>query len=410
MLRVIDKTESAKLTDLGVMPNQGGSWSNIYSATWHDKRVIVKAQQMGSLAKADPEDDRFWQEKRILDKQRPGMVELLAWGDDFEGERFLVLEYLEPLVKGKVPIPAVQPIANQLLQIARELYLEGLSLTASVKHMMLDQDGNIKLIDFNDDNAIRTGFFDKVEGHELKPVVEDLCKLANMKFDAVWAAAIDTLIETEYAGLDNVHEPIYFDRYKSILRTETDPNDPRYGQRVPANRTCTDRATLIEGCGLEGKTFLDIGCNVGWFCFWALEHGGVTAARGVDFDNGKIDFARLTAELFMSPADFTHAQVTTEFVEEMPEYDVICALSILHLFFTQHNVSKEYWTELFVGICKKAKSEFIFEVAPEAYIHLGLGDYDQLVAWAQFQGDFDTAEIIGYSTEGRPLISCKRTR
>ena len=70
-----------------------------------------------------------------------------------------------------------------------------------------------------------------------------------------------------------------------ILRTESEESDPNFGKLVPANRECEDRAKMlyenIEPWMTDETSWLDIGCNVGWFVFEFATHFDM---YGIDFD------------------------------------------------------------------------------------------------------------------------------
>ena len=86
------------LKNIKLFDIQGASWSLIYSASYNNQEVIVKTQKSGSFLKSiEISDDRFEQEKKILLLQLENIVKLIAWGDDFNGERFLVLEKLNSI-------------------------------------------------------------------------------------------------------------------------------------------------------------------------------------------------------------------------------------------------------------------------------------------------------------------------
>ena len=222
------------VSNLKKFSSQGGSWSVLYTGTYAGKSVIVKAQAPGSLAKTDPLDDKFLKEKEAFDYEIPGIVHCFGWGDDFEGERFIVLERLKN-IPSKITPQKMQEIANTIFLVARQLYLRGINWCATPKHVMLDQHNTPKIIDFNDDYQERASFLTMVPGYNYKDTVIQLCKLANVESSVVLKNAFDNLVREEYASLENVHQPIYFQRYADYLRRETETNDKAYNKLVPPN-------------------------------------------------------------------------------------------------------------------------------------------------------------------------------
>lgn len=408
------------LKDIKIYKSQGLSSSRIFSAIYNNQRVIVKAQKKGSLQSTNS-DDRFLQELEVLKLKIPGVVNLIGYGDNFNGERFLVLEELFPL-KDEIN---VQKISNEILLTARQLYLHKFNWTATLKHVMVDKNNNVKLIDFNDINHKRESFLDSQPQHDVIDVIKDLCKKYNADFNLIKEKSLRYLIEKEYQSLENVHDPIYFNIYSDIPKRITEPGK-NHNKIVPANRTCFDRGELIKKVlkndSNKGLTCLDIGSNTGWFTFFIQDLGFTTT--GVDFDinhwgsdrppgwpkdsGGKIEFCRLLEFMFNNNAKFDNADVNLLYVKSIPKYDVILTLSILHLYFIQHKVSKKYWMDLFINICKKINKFFIFEVPEYILPHLKLSSFNELLTFTKTHGNFSKVYIVGKSTEGRPLIVCEK--
>ena len=116
-------------------------------------------------------------------------------------------------------------------------------------------------------------------------MIQLLCKASEVDAEVITERAIANLVETEYQSIENVHQPIYFDKYSHILRRETDGKDPNYLKLVPANRKCIERAEMIYNAVnsiSSTGTCLDIGCNVGYFSFLLAENG--YDVLGVDYD------------------------------------------------------------------------------------------------------------------------------
>lgn len=82
---------------------------------------------------------------------------------------------------------------------------------------------------------------------------------------------------------------------------------------------------------IQGRSFLDIGCNCGFFCFWARILGA-SSIIGLDLSRSNIALCRETAAtLGLSNVDFRNQN----FVEiEGASFDVTLCLSVIHHLFT----------------------------------------------------------------------------
>jgi predicted Ser/Thr protein kinase len=403
----------SELSNVCLAETQGESWSSIYAATYQGEEVVVKAQKPGSRKKAiDINDDRFEQALDVLKVPRKHVVKVYGWGEDFNDERFVVMEKLHEIPEG-LSKDQVQEIVDAVYLTARDIYLTHDHFWGFYENVMFDKNGVVKIFDFNDDATPGVPFINNCEDFDMKCynykfVATWLCERDGYDPDEVLRNTYRKLVEAEYQSLDNVHEPIYFNEFNDIPKCETDPNDADYGKLVKANRTCTDRADLIKAniTNISGMTSLDIGTNVGWFTFLMDELGAV--ATGVDFDRQKIDFNNMISQMYEKKANFSFADVDRIYVEQMPEFDIIMALSILHLFFSQHGYTPEEFEELFIGMCRKAKKYFIFETSSLVLEKFQLGSWESLCELTKKLGTFKEVRIIGTSVEGRPLILCSR--
>ena len=214
------------------------------------------------------------------------------------------------------------------------------------------------------------------------------------------------------------------------MRTETEQDDPMYGQLVMPNRNCHDRGDAIKNTlkDITG-TSLNIGCNTGWFTF--LLNGLGFDATGVDIDDipgkhrssswkngtgGKIEFARLLSEYKkIDNIKFDFANVNLEYVKQMKEYDVIMALSILHLYLEWpketlgvNTISRAYWLELFMTLANKAGQVFIFEIPDRIMSTLQFNNVGQFYNYIKDECGFKEVNIICKTDTGRSLVSCHR--
>jgi len=411
----MNKISHTDLTEISIITGHGGSWSQAYNANYKGSAVVIKAQEVGSREKTNPDDDKFSQSINTLETGLPGCVSLVGAGDDFNGERFIVLEKLFPLTEKDYGNRA-EEICDFTVLTHRQLYIHGLLWIASMNHVMKDAQGNLKAIDFNDDQEHGMTYTDSLDPYGVLKTIQTVSDISGKPLNELRDRAFNKLIETEYQSLENVHQPIYFKNFSAFLRTETESDDPLFLKLVPPNRSCIDRADLLTPI-LEGiDSALDIGCNAGWFCFWMAEKK--IDVTGLDFDfpgihrpeswkngnGGKIDFNRMMGEFEKNDAKFVRQKMDIEYARNMKSYDLVIALSILHLLFTQQKIKKDEWIQLFTSICEKVNKIFIMEVPDTMPHHLGETSINSLMLKCNAWGNFRTSHIIGRSEIGRKII------
>jgi 2-polyprenyl-3-methyl-5-hydroxy-6-metoxy-1,4-benzoquinol methylase len=102
--------------------------------------------------------------------------------------------------------------------------------------------------------------------------------------------------------------------------------DLPYGLSTPGpDRRST--ADVIFPPRLDGKTVLDVGCALGYFCFEA-ERRGAARVVGVEIKESRLRQARLLKEIKESRVEFLHRDVVTTPLEE--EFDYVCCLNVFH--------------------------------------------------------------------------------
>lgn len=386
---------------------QGGSDTTLYSANYNNQDVIVKVENKN----ANPE--RYDQSLTMLERTfhaTPHIVHFFGYGYDWKGgKRFIVLERLYDLPK-LITMSQMQEYVDIILDTSYLLYQHGLNWVAAKKHVLVNKAGVLKLIDFNDDNEKEESFFHRKEpSYDSLNLIESLFNDYNIS-SIVLDNAIVSFFERRYQKLKDVHQPVYFPKFNHFLRTESEENDPNYGKLVPPNRKCTDRAEMLNRVNFQSKTYLDIGCNVGFFCFYAIDRGAKRVV-GLDRDQEKIDFNRTLCDYVSSPVKFSYADVTPEYVKKMESYDVISLFSILHLYFTQHKVSFEYWKRLVTGICKKVNDVLIIETSPVIFQYLpNISNWEEFRNMVKGWGNFSSVEEIGVSDTNshRPVLVFKK--
>jgi 2-polyprenyl-3-methyl-5-hydroxy-6-metoxy-1,4-benzoquinol methylase len=82
---------------------------------------------------------------------------------------------------------------------------------------------------------------------------------------------------------------------------DTDKHIPYYtfkfmGESIKGERKLEDRLEILNYPHMEGKKYLDLGCNLGLFSTNAVEHLGASLAAGIDHDPKIIECARIIAK------------------------------------------------------------------------------------------------------------------
>lgn len=122
-----------------------------------------------------------------------------------------------------------------------------------------------------------------------------------------------------------------------------------YGLHTPG-RDRTPTRDLIFPKSLEGKSVLDVGCALGYFCFEA-ETLGATKVVGVDFDDVRIKQAQVLKEILNSDVEFIHGDIFDLMLHD--SFDYILLLNVVH-----HSVAPMH---LIRELSKAAKEKLIIE-------------------------------------------------
>lgn len=404
------KISCGSLSNVALFPVQGGSRSTLYSASYEGHEVVVKVED----GNADP--DRFDQALRILEEVSPlspNLVDYYGNGDDWEtGSRFVVIEKLNPLPP-ILPTDTVESIVGILLETSYLLYSHGLNWIAAKKHVLLSSNNVVKLVDFNDENGEEDCFFKRYEScYDTVGLIQSFLGDYGLSTQ-ILDRAINSLFTSHYQALENVHQPIYFTPFKDTLRTESEAGDPQFGKLVPANRKCTDRALMLaKNIDFASKSYLDIGSNVGWFCFHIASSIPSARVTGIEYDLEKVEFSTLLADWSgLRNVKFSNVDVNMEYVisSRGSKVDIISMMSLLHLYFTQHRVSSDYWKNMVQAICERVNETFIVETSPVIFRHLHISNWLEFMDLIVRLGGFTSSAIIGYSGESnRPVIVFKK--
>ncbi len=387
-------------------------------------------QERGIILKVPNTEQCLHQELLNYTLGIPHTVDYLGMGDDPSVGKFLMFDKLNELPE-KLDEALMLEIATKVLRVIRFCYNNGVTWIPKLDHIMIDDNGDVKVVDFGDDDYPAPMFYDKRGGEAIVmdgecdrsgnyiyrydnplsgylAIMEYLCNKNDLPMSLIKMAERH-IITTEYQSLKDVHQPINMKGFRDTLRTESEQGDAMYSKLVPANRKCIDRAKILNS-NLpasapklpHGKTWLDIGCNVGWFC---IEYADRFAMTGVDFDNDKIKFAKMISERVDADVLFKSEVIDCEYVDEMREYDIISAFSMLHLKLIEDKDCAAFWT-LLEAICSKVRECFFFEFPPHSYSLADVTSVDEFLEKVQLIGKFSNVKIIGMTDAGRPMLKC----
>ncbi|MGR3301861.1 MAG: glycosyltransferase [Candidatus Scalindua sp.] len=393
--------------------------------------ALIGVQEKEIIVKLHSTADGLKRECDAFDgKDIPYIVDCYGVSKGSDGNHYMMLQKLRDLPE-VIDAELMRKIATRSLIALRQLWKYDIPWICKLDHIMLNNEGEPKLIDFGDDPCPKIPFYG-YEGQEaiimegecyqagpLQGMYKDravtprsgwlaimsyLCQKNNIPADILYEAEY-AMIAYEYQHLENVHQPIYFEQYKEILRRETEKDDSNYGKLVEANRNCEDRAKMIHKHCMDvvHQSWLDIGCNIGWFCFY-FNHL-VSEMTGIDSDKAKIEFATMLAEGEKSSVTFEHAEINLEYVKKMPCYDIISALSTLHLKLVEDKESSAFW-ELFYAICEKVNNILFFEFPPHAFKYLDINSIEDFIENVEVNGKFKAVTQIGVSDANRPVLKC----
>jgi hypothetical protein len=372
--------------------------------------------------------ESFEREVENYKESVPYQAYCLGQGSDPQVGNFLMLEKLEPLPE-KLTGELMCEVIYCTLQLLFYCYNNDITWIPRIDHIGLDKDGFVKFIDFGDDPYDCPAFFGEgeavcmdgetdLDGNYIMRYTFPLSGFrAIMNHLIKRSGLVDTilppvnwersLVAAEYQKLEDVHQPVNIEGFETLLRTESEPDDPNYKKLVAPNRGCKDRADMLrEHLGIgENRPWLDIGCNVGWFQFEFAREFQMT---GLEKDPAKVEFARLIRGLQnWEDINFVNTKIDIEYADAMPEYDIISAFSILHLKLVADRNAEEFWI-LIEAICKKVKTVFFFEFPPHAWATTGCVNQDDFMSRVQDIGKFKKVEQIGITDARRPMLKCSK--
>lgn len=395
----------------------GGSYCYISTIGVQKKPVILKVPS--TIPGLEREVENYL-------KKLPYTAEYYGLCEDPNIGKFLMFEPVGELPE-KINADLMKQIATKSLIFLRECYKKDVPWICRLDHIRIDKKGLVKFIDLNDEPLPNIPFYGY--GGDEAIIMDGQCDGNGIYLDrskyprSGWWAIMSYLIkknkldigilyeaeyrmvEREYQALKDVHQPIFVDEYKDILRTETEPNDPNYGKLVKPNRSCVDRAEMIitNLNDHDGETWLDIGCNVGWFCFQFDQLN--FQMTGIDFDSEKIEFCKMIAEDQKADIEFKHDIIDIEYVRAMPNYDIISALSTLHLKLIKDK-DEQYFRKIIGGISEKVNNVFYFEYPAHAYSLIGASDVYELIKYLKHYGKYEDVFDLGISDANRHILKC----
>lgn len=98
------------------------------------------------------------------------------------------------------------------------------------------------------------------------------------------------------------------------------------GMITKGHVSVNNRLRYFEGISIEGKTFIDIGCNSGGYCLWAKKNGA-SRVYGIDIDKKRIEQAIKLKEIENLDIGF---EVKSLFDLDLNQkYDIVFCISVL---------------------------------------------------------------------------------
>jgi 2-polyprenyl-3-methyl-5-hydroxy-6-metoxy-1,4-benzoquinol methylase len=119
---------------------------------------------------------------------------------------------------------------------------------------------------------------------------------------------------------------------------------------------------LIKEKILNSNNLLDIGCDVGDYCFKSAELGLITL--GIDTNYRNIEFANrqsFKATHKYQQCLFLHQNVDIEFIKKLPEFENILCLSVYHHFV--RNFGEDESISIVQKLFEKSKKNFFFQIS-----------------------------------------------
>jgi 2-polyprenyl-3-methyl-5-hydroxy-6-metoxy-1,4-benzoquinol methylase len=86
------------------------------------------------------------------------------------------------------------------------------------------------------------------------------------------------------------------------------------------------REPLFDSIDFKGKSFLDVGCNSGQYCFIAKDRGA-SEVVGIDFDGKRINQARIIAENENYDVRFEEKSIFDTGIEK--KFDIVFCIAVI---------------------------------------------------------------------------------
>jgi SAM-dependent methyltransferase len=119
------------------------------------------------------------------------------------------------------------------------------------------------------------------------------------------------------------------EQIQRILREEKFPYhrvELPFGLHTPGQDRSATR-DLIFPQSLAGKSVLDVGCALGYFCFEAEKKGALRVV-GTELKENRFRLALLLKDILGSRVDFRHTDILEGGSEE--QFDYVCFLNVIH--------------------------------------------------------------------------------
>ncbi len=182
-------------------------------------------------------------------------------------------------------------------------------------------------------------------------------------------------------------------------------------QEIKWSRESRDRFQMIRETlpsDLTGMRVLDVGCNLGYFCFEFAKRGAIV--KGIDQSERELNIAKTIATLYNVPVQFECLTVTPQTIQRLianhNQYNIILFLSVYH-----HIVRKKglaYARHILDGFSHLCQTMF-FETSHFLFSNLAPTDTPDFVTTEICEHtQFTTVRLLGKSTDHfqRYLFRC----
>lgn len=149
-------------------------------------------------------------------------------------------------------------------------------------------------------------------------------------------------------------------QYNCGLVKDYQPNPfSKKSKRSTGGRLCEDRYNVIANCLPDQPlSFIDLGCNCGYFTFRMAEKGGF--GIGIEAGRNEIMICQTLAALHrIRSVAFSRTLLTPDNIDTLPKVDMIICLSLFHHFVRYYGQKSAHF--MLDVIANKAEQYLVFE-------------------------------------------------